>query len=733
MNILKTGLLAMAAAHGALAATPQTSTMEFFHTGLQHYFVTADAIESLAVDGGAAGNGWVRTGRSFGVWTDDSAAPAGAVPVCRFYSTGAHAHFYTANAGECAQLRALQSAQSAAAAAAQQPFTGWAFEGNAFFAQVPASGQCPAATEAVYRFYNDGSAAGTGSSHRFVTDAEMSTLMQSRGWTAEGIAFCSPVTASGTSAPATPTTGAFPEIAATWTGNAKWEFEVRPNGGEARVTAPLTLTVAADGTLSGSGNGCALGGSIAAADGFHALYRGTLTTTGCTDAHFNGSFPLRLERYGASLLSLQFGVATTALKVEVEAALSTAGTTPPPPPPAPAAGATRYSGTVAWIVEQRTSGGSSAVVSAANLPLALTLDGTTLAGTGTGGGCTFAGQIGAPVAGRITGVATATGCTNAAFNGTYAPVRLHQEDGGALEVEFEKETESAAARVKVTIKGGLVVQGGTSTPPPTPGTGTGTVTAGTWTGDALWVAAQQQNGNLTTLVSVTNPLSLTLAADGGLSGTGFGCTFVGSVTAVVAGLAGSVSASGCTDARFSGSYAGVGIHLENGGAIEVEFERESEQGGGTKLRIEINGLLPAGSGGVIQPPPPPPPATTFALSGTWSSAQAQWADERRVSGVTTISQSAHELTLTIASGGAVSGSGFGCQFSGSLQAVAGSTTAFTGSIIASGCTNADFSTTYASFAAHAEDNNALQVEMERESEGGGVRVKASIDATLARQ
>ncbi|MEO8134473.1 MAG: hypothetical protein ABI831_10895 [Betaproteobacteria bacterium] len=730
MNAFKSALLSLLVAHGALAATPQASTMEFFHTGLQHYFVTADAVESLAIDNGSAGEGWVRTGRSFGIWNDPNVAPASTVSVCRFYSSGSHAHFYTAEAAECAQLRALQASQSAAAAAAQRPFTGWAFEGNAFFAQVPTGGQCPASTEPVFRFYSDGLETGSGSSHRFVSDPDMAALMQSRGWVSEGIAFCSPVTASGTSAPATPSTGTFPEIAATWTGAGKWEFEVKPDGAESRTTAPVSLTIAVDGSTTGIGAGCTIAGAINSADGFHSLYRGSVTTTACTDTHFNGTFPLRLERLGATHVNLQFGSSTSTLKVEVEALLSSgAAPPPPPPPPSPSTGSTTYIGTVAWIVSQRTGGGNSATVSAANQALSLTLNGAAL--TGAGAGCAFTGNVQTPVGGKMTGTATATGCQNAAFNGTYAQVKLNPEDGAVLEIEFEKETQAGQTTANATIRGGLVAQGGTVTPPPPPPPGTPAVT-GAWTGDARWLAEQRSGGNTTTLVSTTSTLSIAVATGGMLTGTGLGCTFAGTLQTVVGGLTGTVSATGCQNSNFNGNYSSVGIHSENSGAIEVEFERETE-GGGTSIRVSISGILPASSGGVTPPPPLPPPAAGFALPGTWSSAQAQWTDERRQSGVTSSTTATHVLTLTIAADGTVNGSGFGCLFAGRLNSVSGSSTTFSGPLSASGCTNADFNGSYGTFGAHTEDNQTLDVEMEHESESGGLRVRASVDGVMTRQ
>src|SRR5262245_19357275 len=91
----------------ARAATPDTEAVEFYNTALGHYFVTTSASEALGIDAGAAGPAWVRTGRSFQAWSAAAVAPAGAQAVCRFYSSGANSHFYTASADECLELRGM--------------------------------------------------------------------------------------------------------------------------------------------------------------------------------------------------------------------------------------------------------------------------------------------------------------------------------------------------------------------------------------------------------------------------------------------------------------------------------------------------------------------------------------------------------------------------------------------------------------------------------------------------
>jgi hypothetical protein len=73
----------LAAGAWAHAAAPDTEAIEFYNQGTGHYFVTASATEALGIDAGAAGPGWVRTGRSFQAWLTKSSAPADAVAVCR--------------------------------------------------------------------------------------------------------------------------------------------------------------------------------------------------------------------------------------------------------------------------------------------------------------------------------------------------------------------------------------------------------------------------------------------------------------------------------------------------------------------------------------------------------------------------------------------------------------------------------------------------------------------------
>lgn len=149
---------------------------EFFNTNLNHYFVTAGAGEAQAIDTGAAGPGWSRTGLSFGVY------PLGqgtGVPVCRFYGTpgrGPNSHFYTANAAECEWVKT-------------DP--GWTYEGLAFNTVVPSNGICPTGLVPVYRVYNNRWSQND-SNHRYTASLTAYQQMTAGGWSGEGVVMCAP-------------------------------------------------------------------------------------------------------------------------------------------------------------------------------------------------------------------------------------------------------------------------------------------------------------------------------------------------------------------------------------------------------------------------------------------------------------------------------------------------------------------------------------------------------------
>ena len=158
--------------------------VEFYNTNLDHYFLTADANEAAAIDNGAAGPGWMRTGNSF--------KSGGSTPVCRFYgsqSPGPNSHFYTLAGSECDGLKQLQ----ASTPATQKR---WNFESMDFDSAPPITwgiyGACPSGTVPVYRAYNNGFARGADSNHRITSNPAAMQEVVNRGWINEGVVMCAP-------------------------------------------------------------------------------------------------------------------------------------------------------------------------------------------------------------------------------------------------------------------------------------------------------------------------------------------------------------------------------------------------------------------------------------------------------------------------------------------------------------------------------------------------------------
>lgn len=153
--------------------------VEYYNVNLGHYFVTAGQGEMNAIDSGAAGPGWQRTGLGFRAYIPESGVAAGALPVCRFYGTpgvGPNSHFYTVDAGECDSVKQDR---------------GWTNEGMAFFIPAPQGGNCPSGLQPVYRAYNNRYAQND-SNHRYSTDLSRLQAMQAKGWSLENAVFCAP-------------------------------------------------------------------------------------------------------------------------------------------------------------------------------------------------------------------------------------------------------------------------------------------------------------------------------------------------------------------------------------------------------------------------------------------------------------------------------------------------------------------------------------------------------------
>jgi hypothetical protein len=167
-----------------LAVSQTVVAVEYYYAGWDMYLVTAAPDEIAALDGGAFGGVWTRTGQEFNVYAL-AGAPAFSSTVWRFFSTvfaPKSSHFYTANAAESDAI-------------VSGTIVGWQLEGPVFSTPLPASdGTCPAGTIPVYRLNNNGM--GGAPNHRFITDVNEFARMVTAGWIPEGqgigVALCSP-------------------------------------------------------------------------------------------------------------------------------------------------------------------------------------------------------------------------------------------------------------------------------------------------------------------------------------------------------------------------------------------------------------------------------------------------------------------------------------------------------------------------------------------------------------
>ena len=152
---------------------PSLPVVEFYHAGMDHYFLTQDVGEIRDLDTGVH-SGWARTGGSFLAYTPGG--PQG--HVSRFYglpSAGLDTHVYVWTIS-AEYFNLLWHDLSSA----------WRLESqNAFEpAAVPdaVTGACPASTVPVYRLWNQRA----DSNHRYTTDLTTKAEMVARGWVPEG-------------------------------------------------------------------------------------------------------------------------------------------------------------------------------------------------------------------------------------------------------------------------------------------------------------------------------------------------------------------------------------------------------------------------------------------------------------------------------------------------------------------------------------------------------------------
>lgn len=161
-----------------VAQVDYVPVIEYYHAGLDHYFVTADRAEFTALDRGAFGS-WKRTRVSFHAWP---AGTAGHSPVCRLHANPAYGtvtHFLTpADSPEfahgCDDLLDPKYGDA------------WLLESrDVFRVDVPdaLTGTCPPGGVPVYRLWNRRA----DTNHRYTSSSALRTIMvATEGYVAEG-------------------------------------------------------------------------------------------------------------------------------------------------------------------------------------------------------------------------------------------------------------------------------------------------------------------------------------------------------------------------------------------------------------------------------------------------------------------------------------------------------------------------------------------------------------------
>ena len=307
--------------------------------------------------------------------------------------------------------------------------------------------------------------------------------------------------------------------------------------------------------------------------------------------------------------------------------------------------------------------------------------------TATGYGCTFIGTVtrGDGFRSLFTGTATATGCTDPAFDGMH-DVTLERFGEGVLKVRFKRENADGEVKVEATTVAEREPAVGSF--------------EGNWSGIVKWEA---EAPNLE--IEANQLLELTVSPAGAIGGAGFGCTFSGTVD-------GQVVATGCTQAIFNGTY-GAELESEGAGRIRIELKRETMD-----TKVEIEGVL-IGDGATGGPPDDDDDDPPTSVVGSWSGPLSFEVGDTEGSGT---------ISFTIAAGGSFTGTGAGCTFGGALVLSANAASVSSGSITASGCANPAMNGIYADIEIEGEDGGKLEIEMEREN-GLRVQLKAKVTRT----
>ena len=154
---------------GTTPGSDAVTVIEYYHAGLDHYFMTTLPVEIAALDAGQFG-GWARTRESFRAWSTRHIETRS---VCRYYMPPivGDSHFFSASPTECAVAPVL--------------FPSFVLESLEVMHEVlpdEISGACPANTTPIYRVWNKR----PDSNHRYLTNRAMRDAMVARGYVAEG-------------------------------------------------------------------------------------------------------------------------------------------------------------------------------------------------------------------------------------------------------------------------------------------------------------------------------------------------------------------------------------------------------------------------------------------------------------------------------------------------------------------------------------------------------------------
>ena len=161
--------------------TGQAVAVEFYHRGLDHFFISTDANEINLLDTGVLA-GWERTGFRFLAY---NVPTPGTNPVCRFYLRPAvgDSHFYSGDVSECEQTLSRFGAS-------------WIYESpSVFYIALPnaVTGACPSGTRPIWRFFNT-----VTTNHRYTPEVAIrNELRNDPRWVPEGygpdsVIMCSP-------------------------------------------------------------------------------------------------------------------------------------------------------------------------------------------------------------------------------------------------------------------------------------------------------------------------------------------------------------------------------------------------------------------------------------------------------------------------------------------------------------------------------------------------------------